>query len=44
MKLKELIRITKEFKLIKSTDSINCLFEDYPDIKDKLPVDQHIDK
>ena len=44
MKLKELIKITKEFKLIESTDSINCLFEDYPDIKDKLPLDQHIDK
>ena len=44
MKLKELIKITKKFKLIESTDSINCLFEDYPDIKDKLPLDQHIDK
>ena len=44
MKLKELIKITKKFKLIESTDSINWLFEDYPEIKDKLPVDQHIDK
>ena len=42
MKLKELIKITKEFKLIESTDSINWLFEDYPEIKDKLPLDPQV--